>query len=313
MLAGLYRTGKPIAGRPVKKQLQEAVLALDYQLPKVVERIEDSTDKSVRYLLESGGSFFEAVRIPLEKPGCFSVCLSSQVGCAMRCAFCATGTLGLKRNLSAAEIVGSFLAVRAEAPGRVTGAVFMGQGEPFHNYDAVIRAASLLSSPWGGAIASENITISTVGLVPQIHRYASEKHPFRVIVSLTSAKAELREKLLPIAGRWSFKELADALEALQQASQSRLTLAWVLLGGLNDTEEEVRGIKEHFGHLKLKINLIDLNSNSEQFRRATDREREHFRDALQLLEAPVVRRYSVGRESNSACGMLSLTRNRSVS
>ncbi|MBL8942843.1 MAG: radical SAM protein, partial [Myxococcales bacterium] len=139
---------------------------LRHERVAIVERAVDPGDGFMKYLLRAAdGAEFEAVRIPLHRPGRFTVCLSSQVGCAMRCDFCATGRLGLTRNLEAAEILSSFLAIRDEAPGRVTGAVFQGQGEPLHNYDEVIRAAERLRDPCGGSISGDAITISTVGLV----------------------------------------------------------------------------------------------------------------------------------------------------
>ena len=289
--------------KAVRKDVRARAEALDWSRPQVVDRVPDGVDGSLRYLFElADGHVVEAVRIPLEKPGRFTVCLSSQVGCAMRCDFCATGKLGLARHLTADEIVGTFLTVRDEAPGRVTGAVFMGQGEPLHNYEAVVRAAQTLARPCGGRISAKAISISTVGLVPQIQRFADEGHPFRLVVSLTSAIAEKRRELLPIASRWSLDELASALRSLHAVQGRRQTLAWVLLGGINDRADEVAAIARHFGDLPLRINLIDVNSPD--YRRSSDDERNAFFDALQALEAPVVRRYSVGAEQNSACGML---------
>src|SRR5688500_680233 len=215
--------------------------------PEVVERAVDPDDGFVKYLLKcADGAEHEAVRIPLHKPGCFTVCLSSQVGCAMRCDFCATGRLGLTRSLAAEEIVGAFLTVRDDARaenGRVTGAVFMGQGEPFHNYDEVIRAARVLSHPCGGQIAAEAITISTVGLVPQIRRYAREGHGYRLIVSLTTTDAQKRARLLPVAGRFPIEEVAAAIREYAAVAKGRITLAWVLLGGLNHDAAEVERLQ----------------------------------------------------------------------
>ncbi len=312
VLAHVISDGYPdlATKRHLSKRVREAVDALTTrELPEVLERVGDPDDGSVRYVLRfTDGTVAEAVRIPLLKPGCFTVCLSSQVGCAMKCAFCATGRLGLTRNLRAHEIVGTFLVVRDEvraAGGRVTGAVFMGQGEPLHNYDEVIRAAQVLSDPCGGRVDARNISISTVGLVPQIRRYTAEGHRFRLIVSLTSAIAEKRAALVPVAGRTPIGELAEALRAHQKASGGRQTVAWVLLGGVNDQPDEVAAMKALLGDVPLRVNLIDVNDAREDgFRRATDEERGAFFDALQLLEAPVVRRYSVGRSEHSACGML---------
>lgn len=293
--------------KPVPRRVVEAVQALtDVRRPKVRTRVADAGDESVRYLFEAAdGAVFEAVRIPLHKPGHFSVCLSSQVGCAMKCGFCATGRLGLGRNLSAAEIVGAFCVVRDEAPGRVSGAVFMGQGEPMHNYDAVIQAAKILSHPCGGRIAQKSITISTVGLVPKIRRYTSEGHRYRLFVSLTSALDARRARWMPVAARWSVSELAAALRERAARTGRRVTLAWVLMGGVNHDQAEVDALVEVFGDLPLRLNLIDINdARPGGLRRATDAERAVFIDALQVLGAPIVRRYSVGRDQHAACGML---------
>lgn len=292
---------------PIRKTLQQKLRETVEREPlKIIERIEDEGDKSVRYLFESHDkTLIEAVRIPLHKAGYFSVCLSSQAGCAMACDFCATGRLGLKRNLHVWEIISQFWQVRAEALGRVSGAVFMGQGEPFHNYDNVIRAARILSSPAGCRINSDNITISTVGLVPQIQKYTEEKHPFRLIVSLTSAVASKRQRLVPMANRWPLEELAQAVKSYAQARKERVTLAWVLMRGVNSGMDEVEALKRLMGDTPFKLNLIDVNdARAEGYGRAFDAERKEFLRMLQELKVPVVRRYSVGNSRHSACGML---------
>ena len=293
--------------RPLSKALRARVRER-FESPRleIVERVTDPGDGFVKYLFRSAdGALHEAVRIPLEKPGAFTVCLSSQVGCAMRCGFCATGRLGLSRNLEAAEMVAALLAVRDECEGRITGVAFMGQGEPLQNYDAVIGAARALSHPCGGRIAAESITISTVGLVPQIRRFARERHPYKLIVSLTSALAERRASLLPIAGeRWSIEELADAVREYGEAARTRVTIAWVLMGGVNHGADEVEALRrfQALARVPLRLNLIDVNDSN--YRRATDDERNAFVDALQVLRIPIVRRYSGGRSRHAACGML---------
>jgi 23S rRNA (adenine2503-C2)-methyltransferase len=281
---------------------------------EVLERVPDEEGKSVRYLFRSpDGALSEAVRIGLHKPGHYTVCLSSQVGCAMQCAFCATGRLGLTRNLAPWEIVSAFVTIRDEARdelgGRVSGAVFMGQGEPFHTYDAVIQTARVLSEPAGGRVAKENITISTVGLVPQIRRFTREKQPYKLIVSLTSTVASRRVELLPVAGRTDLAELVAAIREYSEVAQDRTTVAWVVIGGVNTGDDEVEGLRTLLGELKLRINLIDVNDNRpDGFRRASPAELATFLDRLQVLGVPVVRRYSVGQDQNSACGMLAATR-----
>ena len=301
----------PTPRREPRKALVRALHAhATWRRLEVLERVPDGEGKSVRYLFRSpDGALSEAVRIGLHKADHYTVCLSSQVGCAMQCAFCATGRLGLTRNLAPWEIVAAFLTVRDEAPGRVSGAVFMGQGEPFHSYDAVIQAARVLSDPAGGRIAKENITISTVGLVPQIRRFTRENQPFKLIVSLTSTDPARRVALLPVAGRTPLSELAAALREYATIAHDRVTVAWVVVGGVNTGPDEVEGLRRLIGDLHLRINLIDVNdSRPDGFARATPDELRRFLDDLQVLGVPVVRRYSVGQDQDSACGMLAARR-----
>ncbi|HUR79856.1 MAG TPA: radical SAM protein [Thermoanaerobaculia bacterium] len=324
----LGRDGYP-ASRPVPRSVERAIDALcDRRALEIVEKVTDPSDGFVKYLFRlHDGAVAEAVRIPLEKEGRFTVCLSSQAGCAMRCDFCATGRLGLTRSLEAWEIVAQFVAVRDDerrtgfspslrsgrAEARPTfdlhGAVFQGQGEPFHNYDNVMRAAEILGHPCGGRIASEAITISTVGLVPQMLRFARERRPYRLIVSLTSAIDERRRALVPVAAGWPVSQLADAIREVQRTSKTRVTLAWVVLGGINTGLDEVEALRALFVGVPLRLNLIDVNdARDDGYRRATREELDAFRDALRTLEVPVVRRYSGGAAKHAACGMLAATR-----
>ncbi|MFT4627407.1 MAG: 23S rRNA (adenine2503-C2)-methyltransferase [Myxococcota bacterium] len=293
--------------RPVSRVVRQRIKsAFHWNRPTVVERVPDATDGSVRYLLRyADGSVAEAVAIPLHKQGAFTVCLSSQVGCAMQCDFCATGRLGLKRHLTAGEIVASWMVVRDEAPGRVTGAVFMGQGEPLHNYDAVIGAAATLCRPCGGRIAAKAITISTVGLVPKIRRFADEGHPYRLIVSLTSAVQSRRATLVPVAARWDVAEVAAALRHYHAASGRRITVAWVLMGGVNHDAAEIEALRELLHGIPWQLNVIDVNdARYGGYRRVTAAEEDAFFRGLRSLDVPFIRRFSVGSNKHSACGML---------
>ncbi len=297
-----HATRKPLAHAFVDDVLAHT----EHARLEVVERVTDPHDGFVKYLLRHpDGALTEAVRIPLQKEGCFTVCLSSQVGCAMQCVFCATGRLGLTRNLRAWEMVSAFLTVRDEAPGRVTGAVFMGQGEPLHNYDEVIRAAQVLSDPCGGRIQGKAISISTVGLLPAIRRYTDEGHPFRLIVSLTSAVAERRRELLPVAGRWPMEEVARVIAEHAATRPGLTTVAWVLMKGVNTDEAEVAALRELLGDVPLRLNLIEVNdARPDGFLPPDPVERARFVDALQVLGVPIVRRYSGGKAKHAACGML---------
>jgi len=300
--------------RPLSRGLRRDIdEQFDTRRPEIIERVDDPLDGFVKYLFRAAdGALFEAVRIPLHKPGRYSICLSSQVGCAMKCDFCATGRLGLTRNLGAGEIVGSFLSVRDDVGdgGRATGAVFMGQGEPFHNFDQVIRAARVLSHPCGGRVAADAITISTVGLVPQIRRFTREDHPYRLIVSLSSAVAERRATLLPVvAGRWTVEETVAAIREHERATGAVVTVAWVTLGGVNTGDDEVEALERLLGGTKVRVNLIDVNdARAGGYQRAADAERDTFRDRLRARGISTIRRYSGGAARHAACGMLANVR-----
>lgn len=298
--------------KPVRTTVREAIeQSLRRDRLAVVEVVVDEADGFEKFLLRLGdGAVVEAVKIPLLKPGCFTVCLSSQVGCAMGCVFCATGRLGLARHLKAWEIVGQLIAVRDTLkPGeRITGAVFMGQGEPLHNYDEVIAAASVLSDPCGGRIDARNISISTVGLVPQILRFAREAHKFRLVVSLHSAVPERRRSLLPVARQHSLDDLAAAIRVLHEATGDRVTVAYCLMSGVNTGDDEVDALRTLLAGVPLRINLIDVNDarsvDDGGFAPPTSPELQRYLDALSALGQPVVRRYSGGKQKHAACGML---------
>jgi 23S rRNA (adenine2503-C2)-methyltransferase len=271
----------------------------------VVDRRRSPVDGFVKYLFRSGdGRSFEAVRIPLERPR-FSVCVSSQAGCALACAFCETGRAGLERDLEAWEIVEQVLTVRRESRERpVTGVVFQGQGEPFQNYDNVLQAAAVLRDPCGARIRGDRITISTVGVLPMIERFSDEGHPYRLLLSLTSAFQEKRAALVPTARRYAVADLAAAMRRHAARRGGPVNLAWVLMAGVNSGEEEARELARLFPDVRLRLSVIDVNDPSGRFRRADDAERGGFLDALARHGIGFVRRYSGGADIHAACGML---------
>jgi 23S rRNA (adenine2503-C2)-methyltransferase len=272
---------------------------------RVVDRRHSLVDPFVKYLFRAAdGAEFESVRIPLERPR-YSVCVSSQAGCALACIFCETGRLGLARNLEAWEIVEQVLTVRREARDRpVTGVVFQGQGEPFQNYDAVIQAAEILRHPCGARIRGDRISISTVGLVPAIERYTDEGHPYRLILSLTSAFPEKRAALVPSGRRQPVEDLARAMRRHAARRGGPVHIAWVLMAGVNSGPEEARELARLFSGVRVRLSVVDVNDLSGRFRRADDAERGRFLDALGDNGIPFVRRYSGGPDIGAACGML---------
>ncbi|HET8647125.1 MAG TPA: radical SAM protein, partial [Vicinamibacteria bacterium] len=295
--------GLPGLSRAAREHLRAAARTDRLQ---VVDRRLSPRDGFAKYLFRGGdGAVFEAVRIPLERPR-WSVCVSSQAGCALACAFCETGRLGLTRNLQAWEIVEQVLTVRRESPQRpVTGVVFQGQGEPLQNYEQVLAAAALLRDPCGLRIRGDRITISTVGLLPAIERYTEEGHPYRLILSLTSAFDDVRQGLVPLAGTYSVAQLAAAMRRHAQRRGGPVHLGWVLMSGLNTRPEEARELARLFAGVPVRISVIDVNTAGDaRFRRAGDDERARFLTALAQNGLPFVRRYSGGPDIDAACGLL---------
>jgi 23S rRNA (adenine2503-C2)-methyltransferase len=272
---------------------------------EVLDRRRSEVDPFAKYLFRSqDGAVFEAVRIPLERPR-WSVCVSSQVGCALACDFCETGRAGFTRNLEPWEIVEQVLCLRREAPERpVTGVVFQGQGEPFQNYDSVIRAAEILRHPCGAHIRGDRITISTVGLLPQIERFTDEGHPYRLILSLTSALQEKRARLVPVGRQYAVADLAGAMGRLAARHGGPVHVAWVLMAGVNTGEDEAAALRRLFADLPVRLSVIDVNDPTGRFRRADDAERGRFLSALARHGIGFVRRYSGGPDIHAACGML---------
>ncbi len=254
------------------------------------------------------GLALETVLIPLHKEGAVSLCLSSQIGCAMGCAFCATARMPKRRNLKTWEIVDQFLQARAivrDQGRRVTGAVFMGMGEPFLNYDNVLTAAELLRCSSAGSVAAKAITISTVGLVPEIDRFTREGHRHRLAVSLGAATDAKRAELVPVASRWPVAEVVAAARRHALARRTRVTLAYVCISGVNVGEEDARALGALIGDTPVRVDLIEVTDPTGRFQPPTAEELQAFRDALtRHVGQPIVRRYSGGKDIQAACGTL---------
>lgn len=274
-----------------------------------LEKTESPRDGFTKYLFRGDGPEpFESVRIPLlhraEDPK-YIVCVSSQVGCSLGCAFCATGRMGFRRNLAAWEMVDQVIRIHADSPHPVRGVVFMGMGEPLLNYDAVVQAGRILSEPCGLAISGKAITISTAGITPGIRRFIADRLPFRLVVSLTAADPVLRRTLMPVERMHSTAELIETVREYHAATGQRITLAWTMIAGVNTREDDARQLAELVRGLPVKLDLIDVNDATGRFKPPAPDELNAFRDALRAhLNAPVARRYSGGQDIHAACGML---------
>lgn len=272
--------------------------------PALVQRQVSPTDGTRKYLWRlADGSTVEGVGLPAGDR--LTVCLSTQVGCAMGCTFCATGQGGFVRNLSAGEIVDQATFVAHDFGRRVTNAVAMGQGEPFANYDAVLAAFRFLNAPDGAGIGARHLTVSTSGLVPGIGRLATEPEQFTLAVSLHSAVQATRDSLMPGVRRWPLAELRGALEAYTTSSGRRVTFEYALVDGLNDTEAELTALVAFCRGLLCHVNLIPMNAVAgTRLARATAERVERFRHALQAAGTEASVRVERGADIDAACGQL---------
>lgn len=243
----------------------------------------------------------------MSTPTRFTFCLSSQHGCGFSCRFCATGRMGRGRNLSAGEIAEQALRLRRELPPGVTdhNIVLMGMGEPLENYDAVLRALGLLSDPALGAVPPKRITVSTVGLVPQIYRLAEEAPRYHLAISLHAATDELRSKLMPVNRTFPLQALMAAVRHHVDRTGRRVTFEYILIEELNDSVAHAAKLVKLVGQLSCKINLIPYNPiGPGKFRRPSPERIERFAEYLRPRVPAVTVRYSQGVEIGAACGQL---------
>jgi 23S rRNA (adenine2503-C2)-methyltransferase len=310
LAAAIKHHSMPALGSGLNARLRNDLLAL-IEIPHLtlLEKRISPQDDFAKYLFQGRGTGqFEAVRIPLlHRPDDlkYVACVSSQVGCAMGCAFCATGRMGFIRNLDPWEIVDQVIQIQADSPHPVRGVVFMGMGEPMLNYDAVLTAVRILSEPCGMAIAAKAITLSTVGIIPGIRRFTAERQSARLVVSLTSADPIQRRALMPVEKGNATPELIQALREYHAMSGQRVTLAWTMISGINVSESDAQQLADLTRGLPLKLDLIDVNDPTGRFRPPSAAELGSFRDALRAkLGMPVARRYSGGQDISGACGML---------
>ena len=321
-LIALVHRGEVLPSRSpseVRRSSLERVRAAT-RLPelRLVARTPSTVDGFVKYgLAAADGAVFEAVKIPLERPDRVTVCVSSQVGCALACAFCATGRLGLLRNLDAWEIVEQLRVVRRDLlPGtRIHGVVFQGMGEPLANWPQVRQAAHVMSESSAQAVDARNITISTAGLPAGIRALGAALPNVRLALSIGSARTELRRELIPLEARHPLETVL--LAAGEHARATRLVplFAYTLLAEKNDTSEDamalaamVKNFAERHGK-RPRLSLIPYNSigAGDPFRRADDARHARFREMLIAQGVVPTRRYSGGADVAAACGQLAAT------
>jgi len=282
-------------------------LAEDFILttPEIVLR-QQSVDGTEKFLLRlADGQQIESVFIP-DTPS-MTFCVSTQVGCAMACAFCLTGKMGLVRNLTAGEIVGQVrvLAGALDMRDKRFNIVLMGMGEPLHNYDETMKALRILNDEHGFAMSPRRITLSTVGLLPALERLAREPVMPNLAISLHAPTDELRGELVPINKKYGVKDIIDACKRFPLKRRSRITFEYVLLAGVNDSLDDARRLATLLSGVKSKVNLIPLNAAAGiPFERPSDRVIDRFAQILAEHHLTVSVRKSRGRDIRAACGQL---------
>lgn len=260
-------------------------------------------DQTEKFLFElNDGERIESVL--MFDDGRTTLCVSTQVGCALDCKFCATGTMGLRRQLKAGEIVDQFLGVQRERAVGITNVVFMGMGEPLHNYENVIQASDILSDPLGPHLGRRRIVISTSGLVPAIRRFADEGHRYRLAISLNATTDEVRSRIMPINKKWPMAELLEAAKYYTKRSGEMITFEYVLLAGINDAPEDAARLEKLVRGISCKVNLIPYNPTMQGFKRPDYQRVQRFYERLAALQAPVTIRWSKGDDVAAGCGQL---------
>lgn len=304
------RPGEIAALRPLPKQWLET-LAKNYRtgIPEVAER-HVSIDGTTRYLLSLGdGKTVESVFIPEEDRD--TLCISSQVGCPVDCRFCLTALLGLERNLSAGEIAGQVLRLRAEhgldPQKRQLNVVLMGMGEPLLNLDNVLKAVRMLTHDLGAGLSQRRITVSTSGLIPKIRELGAAEVRPKLAISLNASNEEQRQELMPITRKWHLDDLIAACGSYPLRPWERLTFEYVLLGGVNDTPEDARRVVGLVGALRCHVNLIPFNPGGGLPFKTPDPERVAQFQEIVSRRLPCFVRRPRGRDIFAACGQLKRT------
>lgn len=296
--------------KEVRDQLKEKYRIFRPQIEKSL----DSKDGSRKYLFRlEDNSLVETVLI--KQPTRYTLCVSSQVGCAIGCKFCKTGLMGLSRNLKTSEIISQVIAVKEDIEGRAGitsnltedffNIVFMGMGEPLHNLDNVISTVKILNDPLGFNFSARRITVSTSGLVPAIKKFGESGAGANLAVSLNATTDEVREKIMPINRKWPINDLLTALRAYPLKNRKKITIEYVLLKGINDSIADLKRLPALLRDIPVKVNLIPYNSNANLgFEPPSMEVINKWQETLLEKNITSTIRWSKGQDISAACGQL---------
>lgn len=304
-----------------------AVLREKLKTSAVIERFRvvtsqtSAADGTVKFLYElHDGKRIETVLIPprptaVDAEERMTLCVSTQVGCALDCTFCATASMGFLRNLTSGEILSQFLSAQALSEKPITNVVFMGMGEPMLNYDNVMAAVSILTDQKGIGLSPKRITLSTAGYAQHIRRMADEDQKIKLALSLHSLRDDVRKELMPVTKKFSVGDLFAALEYYQKKTKKSVMLEYIVFDGVNDTDEDVRLLVKASRRLECRVNLIPFHSidfsrgpegSPSTLRGATREGLEKFWKKLRDQDVTVFIRHSAGVDIDAACGQLAV-------
>ncbi len=292
---------------------QQLETAYDFTALRLI-KLQGSHDTTRKILWElRSGDYIESVLIPAsmdlfgERSDRFTLCLSTQVGCAYGCKFCASGLEGWKRNLTAGEIVAQILETERATKTKINNLVFMGMGEPLANYANLMKALHIINAPWGVGIGARHITVSTSGLAPQIRELAGQPLQIRLALSLHGATDEVRQQIMPVNRKYPLAELLDACADYQAQKRKMMTLEYILIENVNDSLEQATILAKHARRLHAKVSLIPYNTvEGLEWKRPTDIVIDRFASVLKGAQVTATVRREKGHEIDAACSQLRL-------
>lgn len=289
----------------IPKKLRETLVERYPVRPMHIEnKLVSKIDGTVKYLMcTADGNMIESVA--MQYPYGMSVCISSQAGCRMGCTFCASTILGLERNLTASEMLSQIYLIQEDMKKRVDNIVVMGIGEPFDNYDELIKFLHMVSDEDGLNISQRSITVSTCGIADKIYEFADEGMAVTLAVSLHAPDDELRKKIMPVANRYSLDEIRKACIYFTKKTKRRITFEYAMIAGVNDTPECAQKLDSFINGLLCHVNLIPLNEVKERSGRASyNSDIQYFEKYLENRQKTVTIRKGMGRDIEAACGQL---------
>ncbi len=283
-----------------------------------VVRVLGSRDTTRKFLFRlSDANLIESVLIPAsaalygEKSDRRTICISTQVGCAYGCKFCASGLEGFSRNLRANEIIDQIIVIERVSGEKIDNIVFMGMGEPLANFENVMRAIRIVNAPWGLGIGARHITLSTSGLAPQIKKLADDPLQIRLAVSLHGATDEVRNQIMPVNRKYNIETLLSACDYYAERKKQRLTFEYILIAGVNDSDKQAHLLAQHARRLFAKVNLIPYNAvEGLEWSRPSRNRQEKFLSILRTHKIPATLRREKGHDIDAACGQLRLQTSR---